>query len=105
MTIKDIRNKITQIRMERNVSEMKMSLDLGQSQSYIHHITSGRSSPSVQGLLNICEYFEMEPSEFFEEPMPSVLERQIRGALRDLTDEDLQHLLYIIRKMKTDKQK
>lgn len=105
MTIKDIRNKITQIRMERNVSEMRMSLDLGQSQSYIHHIASGRSSPSVQGLLNICEYFEMEPSEFFEDPRPSVLERQIRDALRDLTDEDLQHLLYIIKKMKTDKQR
>lgn len=105
MTIKDIRNKITQIRMERNVSEMRMSLDLGQSQCYIHHIASGRSSPSVQGLLNICEYFEMEPSEFLEDPMPSVLERQIREALRDLTDEDLQHLLYIIKKMKADKQK
>lgn len=100
MTIKDIRNKITQIRMDRNVSEMRMSLDLGQSQCYIHHIVSGRSSPSIQGLLNICEYFEMEPSEFFEDPVPTQLQREMRKEICDMSEDDLKMLLYIAKKMK-----
>ena len=79
-----------------------MSLNLGQSKGYIQGITSGRSLPSMRMFLIICEYFDIEPSEFFEEPMPSVMERKIRDEMKGLTDEDLEHLLYIIRKMKTD---
>ena len=103
MTEHDILEKITKLRMENNhLSEYQMSLNLGQSKGYIQGITSGRSLPSMRMFLIICEYFDIEPSEFFEEPMPSVMERKIRDEMKGLTDEDLEHLLYIIRKMKTD---
>ena len=103
MTEHVIREKITKLRMENNhLSEYQMSLNLGQSKGYIQGITSGRSLPSMRMFLIICEYFDIEPSEFFEEPMPSVMERKIRDEMKGLTDEDLEHLLYIIRKMKTD---
>ena len=103
MTEHDIREKITKLRMENNhLSEYQMSLNLGQSKGYIQGITSGRSLPSMRMFLIICEYFDIEPSEFLEEPMPSVMDRKIRDEMKGLTDEDLEHLLYIIRKMKTD---
>lgn len=103
MTEHDIREKITKLRMENNhLSEYQMSLDLGQSKGYIQGITSGRSLPSMKMFLIICEYFGIEPSEFFEEPIPSVMERKARDELKGLTDEDFEHLLYIIRKMKTE---
>lgn len=95
MTVKEIRERITKFRLERDLSEMKMSLELGHSQSYIHHITSGRSTPSMQGLLDICEYLNIEPSILFEDPIPRPLERKIRIAMQELTEEDLEHLLYI----------
>ena len=48
-----IRNRLSQLREEKQVSERKMSLDLGHSTSYIRSITSGRSLPSMQcGQLN-----------------------------------------------------
>lgn len=75
MTEKEIREKITKLRLECNVSEYALSLALGQSKSYIQNITSGRASPSMRGFINICEYFEIEPAEFFEDPIPDRLQR------------------------------
>lgn len=103
MTEKDIRDKITQLRMEHNhLSEYQLSLDLGQSKGYIQGITSGRSLPSMRMFLIICEYFAIEPSEFFEESMASALEREVRREIGGLTEEDMKHLLYIIKRMKSD---
>lgn len=61
-----IRNRITQLRMEKNVSEHRMSLELGRSGAYIRSISNGSSLPSVKELLNIIDYFEIEPAEFFQ---------------------------------------
>lgn len=59
MTEKDIRDKITQLRVEHNhLSEYQLSLELGQSKGYIQGITAGRSLPSMKMFLNICEYFQ-----------------------------------------------
>ena len=103
MTEKDIRDKITQLRVEHNhLSEYQLSLELGQSKGYIQGITAGRSLPSMKMFLNICEYFSIEPAEFFEEPTASALERELRREIRGLTEEDMKHLLYIIKRMKSD---
>lgn len=99
MTVKDIRERITKLRLERNLSEMKMSLELGHSESYINHIASGRASPSLQGILNICEYLEIEPSELFEDRVPRPVERELRKVMADLSEEDLEHLLYIAKQL------
>ena len=60
-----IRSRITDLRLRKNVSEHRMSLDLDKSGSYIRGISSGAALPSTKELFNIIEYFEMTPSEFF----------------------------------------
>ena len=60
-----IRNRITELRIKKDVSEHKMSLDLDKSGSYIRGISSGASMPSVKELLNIIAYFNMTPADFF----------------------------------------
>lgn len=72
-----LRERITQLRIEKNVSEHKMSLDLDKSGSYIRKITSGTAMPSVRELFNIIEYFNLTPAEFFM-PMTSGDDRYIR---------------------------
>lgn len=54
-----IRDRLSKLREEKQVSERKMSLDLGHSTSYIRGITSGRSLPSMSEFLYICEYLGM----------------------------------------------
>ena len=46
-----IRDRLSKLREEKQVSERKMSLDLGHSTSYIRGITSGRSLPSMSEFL------------------------------------------------------
>ena len=60
-----IRTRITQLRIEKDVSEHRMSLDLDKSGAYIRSITSGSNLPSLKELFNIIAYFEMTPAEFF----------------------------------------
>lgn len=66
MNVSFIGERITELRLKKGVSEYQMSYDLGHNKNYVRAITSGRSLPSVQGLFEIIEYFDMSPSEFFE---------------------------------------
>lgn len=60
-----VRSRITELRLKKDVSEHRMSLDLDKSGSYIRGITSGASMPSLKELFNIIDYFNMTPVEFF----------------------------------------
>ena len=88
-----LRSRITELRLKRNTSEHKMSLDLGKSGSYIRGITSGVALPSLRELFNIITYFEMTPTEFFfpldanHTPYAKLCER-----LLHLEDEDLEKI-------------
>lgn len=85
-----IRNRITELRIAKDISEHRMSLELGKSGSYIRGITSGAALPSIKELFNIISYFDMTPSEFFaplendDSPYHKLCEQ-----LRTLDDEDL----------------
>ena len=59
-----IGDRITQLRELKNISERKMSLDLGHSASYIHSIACGKALPSMSEFLYICEYLGVTPQEF-----------------------------------------
>lgn len=45
-----VRRRITELRLSKNISEHKMSLDLDKSGSYIRGITSGATLPSLKEL-------------------------------------------------------
>ena len=85
-----IRNRITELRMNKNISEHRMSLDLDKSGSYVRGITSGAALPSLRELFNIINYFEMTPAEFFA-PLESTdsLYHQLCEKMRKLDDSDL----------------
>ena len=88
--IEFVRSRITELRVKKDVSEHKMSLDLDKSGSYIRGITSGASMPSVKELFNIIAYFDMSPVDFFaplgteDAPYSAICER-----LRSLDNSDL----------------
>lgn len=60
-----IRKRISELIVQRDISEHFLSLELGKSGSYIRAITSGRALPSVRELFNIMDYFNLTPMEFF----------------------------------------
>lgn len=91
------RNRITELRKRKNVSEHKMSLDLGKSGSYIRAISSGLALPSLKELFNIIAYFDMTPAEFFA-PLDDedTLYRGICEKMRMFRQEDLQMVSTLI---------
>lgn len=96
-----IRNMITQLRLKKNVSEHRMSLELGHARSYIHGIVSGRTLPSMAEFLALCEYFEITPEQFFHEGTENpILMNQLINECQTLKDEDLVLLLTLIDKLK-----
>lgn len=92
-----IRTRITELRMQKNISEHKMSLDLDKSGSYIRGITSGAALPSLKELFNIISYFNMTPAEFFA-PMEDADTpyRELCEKLRTLDDKDLEKVSIFI---------
>ena len=91
-----IRERITQLRLKKGISEYQMSYDLGHSRGYVYNISSGKSLPPMR----ICEYFNLTPSQFFDESLenPSLLQSVI-DELRKLNDDDLILILGNIRRL------
>ena len=86
-----VRERITKLRNRRNVSEHRMSLELGKSGSYIRGITSGAALPSLRELFNIIDYFEMTPSEFFSGlDDSSSLRTMLMEKILELDNDDLE---------------
>ena len=77
-----------------------MSLELGQSKSYIQNITSGKNLPSVKQLFNIADYFYMTIAEFFDadnQELPTVCEAM--AAVRELNEEDAALILSFAKRL------
>ena len=98
---KFIRERITKLRLNKNVSEYRMSLDLGHSDSYIRNITSGKALPSMSEFLYICEYFNITPKEFFDEDSnnPELINELVLIS-NGLNNEDLLVLISMAKRMK-----
>lgn len=95
-----IRERITELRMKKGISEYQMSLELGQNKNYIQGISSGRALPSISQFLNICDYFEMTPLQFFDgESLYPHLVRKAMDGMRELDDNDMILLLNLIQRL------
>ena len=96
-----IRDRITKLREQKNVSERRMSLDLGHSASYIRSISSGRSLPSMSEFLYICEYLDISPMEFFDDGQhSSSLKQEAIDYIRVMSDSDVALFLKLFKRMK-----
>ncbi|MBR4972019.1 MAG: helix-turn-helix transcriptional regulator [Oscillospiraceae bacterium] len=95
-----IRDRITQLRLQKGVSEYQMSYDLGHSRGYIYNISSGKALPPLKEFLAICEYFGITPQEFFDESAsdPIHLHKAIAG-FKNLCLDDQALILSLIERM------
>ena len=95
-----IRERITQLRVQKDVSEYKMSYDLGHSRGYINNISSGKTLPSMTEFFAICDYFEISPAEFFDAKTANPkLSRSVLELLEQLEQEDLELTLVNVQRL------
>ena len=95
-----VRERITQLRLKKGVSEYQMSYDLGHSRGYVYNISSGKALPPLKEFFSICEYFDISPAEFFniktENPK---LSGDIIALLEQLDEADLELVLRMIQRL------
>lgn len=95
-----VKDRITQLRLQKGVSEYQMSYDLGHSRGYIYNISSGKALPPLKELFAICDYFEITPQQFFDTSTqnPELIQKAVEG-MKKLNEDDLLMLLGIINRM------
>lgn len=99
-----IRERISQLRIQKGVSEYKMSYDLGHSRGYIYNISSGKSLPPLAEFLAICEYFDITPRDFFDKDLTNPkLITEATSLIKELDDLDLQLVIDLITRLKSKK--
>ena len=95
-----VRDRITQLRLKKGVSEYQMSYDLGHSRGYIYNISSGKALPPMKEFFSICDYLEVTPQQFFDESAqnPELIQKALEG-MRQLDEDDMLMLLGILNRM------
>ena len=92
--------RLTQLRMQKNVSARDMSLSLGQANNYINSIENRKALPSMQSFFYICEYLGVTPQEFFDEGNACPVRlRELVDEAKHLDDNAMGHLLALIREL------
>lgn len=71
-----VRDRITQLRLKKGVSEYQMSYDLGHSRSYVYNISSGKSLPPI-GRGHQCAGYSFEINGFL--PLIDVESENLRS--------------------------
>ncbi|MFI3255609.1 MAG: helix-turn-helix transcriptional regulator [Eubacteriales bacterium] len=95
--------RLSELRINKNISARDMSLSLGYSESYINKIENGKAFPSMQVFFYICEFLDISPREFFPEEN-SILDKdrkltETKENLELLKDDDLKHISAIIKSL------
>ena len=95
-----VRERITQLRLRKGISEYQMSYDLGHSRGYVYNISSGKALPPLKEFFAICDYFEVTPQQFFDTQTqnPELIQKAVDG-MQKLSEEDQLILLTIINRM------
>ena len=95
-----VRERITQLRLKKGVSEYQMSYDLGHSRGYVYNISSGKALPPLKEFFAICDYFEITPQQFFDDATqnPELIQKAVEG-MKQLDEGDMLMLLGIINRL------
>ena len=82
------------------ITELRLSLDLGRNKSYIQSLSSGRNNPTMENFLEICEYFEITPAQFFDPDITNPpLHTKASDLIKQLNDDDLLALIPLLNRL------
>ncbi len=99
-----IKERYANIRNAHNISARKLSIELGQSSEYINQIETGKNMPSIEGLINFCEYFNISLTEFFNESIMYPVQYQtLISELNKLDALELEQIINLIKLINSKK--
>ncbi len=102
-----ILDRITQLRMQKNITEKKISRDIGKTSTYLSSMNKNKCMPSLRTLISICDYLGVSLSEFFDFtniPYPIKI-NEIRNELLKFNENELDTLLAFLKEVNNSKTK
>ena len=92
--------RLAKLRAKKGISARDMSLSIGQNPGYINSIETGKSKPSMDNFLYICEFLGVTPGEFFdyESSNPTKL-NSIVNDMKKLNDKQLEIIASLVKDM------
>ncbi len=101
MEKEDFIKRLTELRINKGVSARDMSLSIGQSAGYINNIENGVNLPSMTTFFYICDYFGIEPKDFFDtESVNPAKANELLEAVKPLSNEQLDNLIALAKGLK-----
>lgn len=98
MNTEFIKDRITKLRLIKNISEREMSLSLGKAHNYIQSISSGRIIPTLESILDICDYLDVTPSTFFDSELENpILINEVLNESNRISNNNLEAYLEILK--------
>ena len=93
--------RLVALRNIKNVSAREMSLEIGQSESYISNIENGYGMPSLSVFFYICQYLDITPKDFFDtEAKDPSKAAELFEKIKTLKPEQLDVIESVINSMK-----
>lgn len=101
---KFIKDRVVQLRTQKDISARNMSLSIGQNKNYINIIENCGNLPSMNGLILICEYFGITLKEFFDVDNKSPNDMQeLMDKIKNLDVESIKGLVAFINGIEKNK--
>jgi transcriptional regulator with XRE-family HTH domain len=92
--------RIQNLRDSRGISARDLSLSLGQNAGWINKIENRQGKPSLDGLVYICEYFDISLAEFFDVSTEQPLKvKELLAEVKGLDSESLDLLINTAKKI------
>ncbi len=93
--------RLAELRIKKGVSARDMSLSIGQGPGYINNIENGHNLPSMSVFFYICDYLDVEPSEFFDDGNNNPVElNNLINIMKTMSDTKLNAIATIVEQMK-----
>ena len=102
----DILKKINKMRLDKNWSIYRLSIESGVSQSTLTNMFNRETLPSITTLECLCHAFGITRSDFFQDPDSAKKEfdhSEIVNLYQCLTEKEKESVLILLRSIKQNK--
>ena len=91
---KTFSRRLRQLRSEKKISAVDMSLQMGMTKNYIYNIEHCIAYPSMTQFFGICQYLDISPADFMQfEPSTTPKQDELLTAVRGLSDKQMDILI------------
>lgn len=98
MDLNYISERIAKLCLEKNVSEREVSFSLGKNHGYINTITTRKMTPTIESLIDICDYFGITLFDFFYSEIENpIVCKEIYDEMSRLGNHNLTDFLTILK--------